>query len=137
LGTSINISHITYRVWDLDRCAEFFTKTLGFYEQRRGNILYLGIGDTLIELGAAEEGEAAKQQDPNRYVFGVAVENLEELVESLVASGVKVVKPLWSAMSFWGKQAVIDTPGGPQIALREWRAPDGPHFADWHPEESS
>ena len=134
LATSINISHITYRVWYIDTCAEFFTKQLGFYEQRRGNILYLGIGDTMIELGPAEEGEAAKQQDPNRYVFGVAVENLEELVESLVASGVEVVKPIWSAMSFWGKQAVIDTPGGPQIALREYRAQDGPHFSDWHPE---
>jgi predicted enzyme related to lactoylglutathione lyase len=134
VATSINISHITYRVWDRDKAVEFFTKTLGFYDQTRGNIVYVGIGDTLIELGSAEQGEAEKEQDPNRYVFGVAVENLEELVEELVASGIKVVKPMWSAMSFWGKQAVIDTPGGPQIALREWRTPDGPHFTEWHPE---
>lgn len=134
MATSINISHITYRVWDLERSIEFFTKTLGFYEQRRARIVYLGIGDTLIELGVAEEGESIRQQDPNRYAFGVAVEDIETLVESLVASGVRIVKPIWRANSFWGKQAVIDTPGGPQIALREWRAPDGPHFTAWSPE---
>lgn len=134
MPTSINISHITYRVWDLEKSVEFFTKLLGFYEQTRGNIVYVGIGDTLVELGRAGEGEGEQDQDPNSYAFGVAVENLDELIASLEASGVKVVKPIWSAISFWGRQAVVAAPGGPQIALREWRAPDGPHFTEWHPE---
>jgi hypothetical protein len=39
--------------------------------------------------------------------------------------------------SVWARQVVVRDPGGPSIALREWRAPDGPYFTDWYPEPES
>jgi hypothetical protein len=44
------------------------------------------------------------------------------------------MRPIWKTRSVWGRQAVIQDPGGPSIALREWRAPDGPYVTGWYPE---
>ena len=127
------ISHIPYRAWDREKSFDFFVSTLGFYPQVRGTIMYAGAGDTLVEFMAAEPG-AESEPRGERYVLGLEVDDLDEMVRSLEAKGVKVVKPIFKPISFWGRQAVIDVPGGPQIALREYRHPDGPHFAGWNPE---
>lgn len=83
---------------------------------------------------AADPGAESEVQG-ERYVLGIEVEDLEETLRVLVEKGVKVVKPIFTPISFWGRQAVIDMPGGPQIALREYRSPDGLHFTEWHPEQ--
>lgn len=128
-----SISHIPYRAWDRDKSFDFFVNTLGFYSQVRGTINYAGVGETLVEFMAAEPGAESESQG-ERYVLGVEVDNLEEMIQVLQEKGVKVVKPIFTPISFWGRQAVIDVPGGPQIALREYWSPDGPHFFEWHPE---
>jgi len=127
------ISHIPYRAWDREKSFDFFVNTLGFYPQVRGRIMYAGMGDTLVEFMAAEPGAESEPQG-ERYVLGVEVDHLEEMLDRLAERGVKVVKPIFTPISFWGLQAVIDVPGGPQIALREYRSPDGPRFNEWHPQ---
>jgi predicted enzyme related to lactoylglutathione lyase len=68
------------------------------------------------------------------YAVGMAVDDLDATLAELQAKGVEIVREPWQARTFWGRQAVIRDPGGASIALREWRAPDGPHFTGWHPE---
>ena len=128
------VSHIPYRAWDRAKSFDFFVEVLGFYPQVRGSIIYAGLGDTLVEFMTADPGAEAEAQG-ERYVLGIEVDNLEETLAMLAEKGVKVVKPIFTPISFWGRQAVIDVRGGPQIALREYRVPDGPHFLDWHPDK--
>jgi predicted enzyme related to lactoylglutathione lyase len=124
-----NISHVQYPVEDVARSVEFLTATFGFYLQQRGSITYVGMGDTLLEVVARPGVEP-----DTVYPVGVAVDNLDAALQELATLGVELVRPPTNARSFWGRQAVIRHPGGGNIALREWRAPDGPHFAGWHPE---
>src|SRR4051794_30992777 len=125
-----NISHVQYPVEDVARTVEFLTATLGFYLQQRGSITYVSMGDTLLEVVQARPGT----EPDTLYAVGVAVDDLDAALRELQPLGVEVVRPPASARSFWGRQAVVRHPGGATIALREWRAPDGPHFAGWHPE---
>jgi predicted enzyme related to lactoylglutathione lyase len=129
-----SVSHIPYRAWDRAKSFDFFVDALGFYPQVRGGIVYAGLGDTLVEFMAADAGAESEAQG-ERYVLGLEVEDLDETLRLLEEKGAKVVKPIFTPRSFWGRQAVIDVPGGPQIALREYRSPDGPHFTDWHAEQ--
>ena len=128
-----SVSHIPYRAWDRELSFNFFVEALGFYPQARGSIMYAGLGDTLVEFMAADPGADSAPQG-ERYVLGVEVDDLEEALRVLEDNGANVVKPIFTPISFWGRQAVISVPGGPQIALREYRSPDGPHFSDWRPE---
>jgi predicted enzyme related to lactoylglutathione lyase len=141
-----NVSHIIYPVIDLEKSIDFLTNALGFYLQRRGQTTYLGAGETLLEL-VQVQGSVASYIDavrrisqpegaerPTVYLFGVAVDDLDEALKVVEEHGGEVVRPIWNARTFWGRQAVIKDPGGQQIALREWRAPDGPHFQGWQPE---
>jgi predicted enzyme related to lactoylglutathione lyase len=125
-----NVSHILYPVRDVARSIEFLSKTLGLYVQERGSTTYLGCGDTLLELVQAQPG----QEPTTLYAVGLAVDNLDDALRELQSQGVEMVREPWNARTFWGRQAVIRDPGGANIALREWRAPDGPHFTGWHPE---
>jgi predicted enzyme related to lactoylglutathione lyase len=125
-----NVSHILYPVNDVARSVEFLSKTLGLYVQERGSTTYLGCGDTLLEVVQAP----AEREPTTLYAVGLAVESLDEALRELQSQGVEIVREPWNARTFWGRQAVIRDPGGANIALREWRAPDGPHFTGWRPE---
>ena len=46
-----NVSHITYPTTDVDKSVDFLVNTMGFYRQRHGATTYVGIGETLFELG--------------------------------------------------------------------------------------
>jgi len=125
-----NVSHILYPVEDVARSVEFLSKTLGLYVQERGSTTYLGCGDTLLEVVQAQPG----REPATLYAVGLAVESLDDALRELQSQGIEIVREPWNARTFWGLQAVIRDPGGANIALREWRAPDGPHFMEWHPE---
>jgi predicted enzyme related to lactoylglutathione lyase len=127
------ISHIAYRAWDREASYKFFIEGLGFYPQERGRITYAGLGETLVEFMQADPDEEHLARS-ERYVFGVEVSDIHEALERLQGLGATVVRPIFKPSSFWGSQAVISVPGGPNIALREYRSPDGPHFSEWHPE---
>ena len=132
-----NVSHVYYSVWDLDKTIDFFTKALGCSLLRRYSTspgresAYITIGDTLIELSMAAEGTPR----PSRNIIGLAVDDLDQALADLQAKGVEVATAPFAARTFWGRQAVIKDPNGHQIALREWRAPDGPHYPDWKPDQ--
>ena len=125
-----NVSHILYPVSDTEKSVEFLTTVLGCYVQRRGRTTYAGIGDTLLEVVQKQDGA----EPITLYAVGLAVDDLDAALSELQAKGIEIVRPAWSARTFWGRQAVIRDPGGANIALREWRAPDGPHFTGWQAE---
>ena len=131
--TVSNVSHITYPTTDPDRSKAFLLEALGGYLQQRGSTTYVGFGETLLELGRRD----AIREDPDRpvdYIFGLVVDDLDAALAALTARGVEVTRPIWQARTFYGRQAVVRDPTGPQIALREYRAPDGPHYTGWQPE---
>lgn len=127
------VSHILYRIYDRAAAIKFFVDAFGCDLLERGPITYAIIGDVLIEMihnDPAVEAEALG----DRYMFGVSVDSLEEAIRECQQHGSHLTKPIFVPVSFWGRQAVVSVPGGMPIALREWRAPDGPHFRGWHPE---
>lgn len=123
------VNHILYRVWDVEASYRFFVDVLGFAPQKRGNFTYARLGDVLIEFARTDP----PSEPPSQYVFGLRVEDLDQLMSELQAKGVEVVRPIFEGASFWGRQAVVAVPGAPPVALREWRAPDGPSFEGWTP----
>jgi predicted enzyme related to lactoylglutathione lyase len=128
------VSHIIYPTTSVETSRDFFVETMGFFLQQRGTTTYVGIGDTLLELSRRD----ALTDDPERptgYLLGLTVDDLDSALADLTGKGVEVTRPIWKARTFWGRQAVIREPGGTQLALREYRAPDGPHFTGWQPEE--
>ena len=127
------MSHVLYPVYDVEASFSFLTEVLGCYPQRRGPLNYVGIGDTLIELLPSDVPPASGEM--NSYVFGFAVDDLDETMDNLRAIGVPVIRIGLNPTSFWGRQAIIDPPGGSPIALREWYPPDGPHFTGWEPRD--
>ena len=129
-----NVSHITYPTTDFDKSLDFLTKTMGFYLQQRGTTTYVGIGDTLFEL-SRRTAMVTDTERPTAYLLGLVVDDLDAAIADLTAKGIEVTRPIWKARTFYGKQAVVQDPGGPQLALREYREPDGPHFMGWQPEE--
>jgi predicted enzyme related to lactoylglutathione lyase len=128
------VSHVIYRVWDRERAAAFLVEALGGTLQPRGNIVYVTFGETLIEM-VREDPASEADAESERYIFGLVVDDLEMAIGELEAKGSKVVRRMDAPSSFWGRQAVITVPGGAPVALREWRAPDGPHFTGWRPEQ--
>jgi predicted enzyme related to lactoylglutathione lyase len=125
-----NVSHVLYPVLDLDKSVDFLTNVLGGFLQRRGQTIHIAFGETLLEL-VQEPPDAVPSA---RYAVGLAVTDLDGALADLQSLGIETVRPIWKTRSVWGRQAVIRDPGGPSIALREWRAPDGPYFTGWYPE---
>jgi predicted enzyme related to lactoylglutathione lyase len=128
-----NVSHVIYPTTDFDKSLDFLTNTIGFYLQQRGTTTYVGIADTLFELSRRPVDPAAER--PTTYLLGLVVDDLDAAISDLTAKGIEVTREIWKARTFYGRQAVIQDPGGPQLALREYREPDGPHFMGWQPEE--
>jgi predicted enzyme related to lactoylglutathione lyase len=129
-----NVSHITYPTTDVDKSVDFLVNTMGFYRQQRGTTTYVGIGETLFELGK-RDAIPADPERPTAYLLGVVVDDLDAAITELTAKGIEVTRPIWKARTFYGRQAVIREPGGIQLALREYREPDGPHYMGWQPED--
>ena len=129
-----NVSHITYPTTDVEKSVDFLVNTMGFYRQQRGTTTYVGIGDTLFELGKRDSIPVDPER-PTAYLLGVVVDDLDAAMAELTAKGIEVTRPIWKARTFYGRQAVIREPGGIQLALREYREPDGPHYMGWQPED--
>ncbi len=129
-----NVSHITYPTLDMDKSLDFLVNTMGFFRQQRGTTTYVGIGDVLFELSRRNQLPVDPDR-PDAYLLGLVVDDLDATIADLTAKGVAVTRPIWKARTFYGRQAVVQDPGGPQLALREYREPDGPHYMGWKPEE--
>jgi catechol 2,3-dioxygenase-like lactoylglutathione lyase family enzyme len=131
-----SVSHINRTVRDLDETIDFYTQNLGFYLLRRymrngREAAYIGLGDVLFELGVDKDTPDLGSDLATR--IGLTVTDLDALLADLRAKGVEVVTEADVMRTFWGRQATIRDPNGYIISLREWQAPDGPHFADWQP----
>jgi len=127
------VSHVLYRTYDRDAAIRFFVAAFGCELLERGPVTYAIIGDVLIEMTRNDPAVEAEARG-ERYMFGVSVDNLKEAIRECEEHGSHVTKPIFVPVSFWGRQAVVSVPGGVPVALREWRAPDGPHFRGWQPE---
>jgi len=132
----VSFSHINRLVRDLDESIDFYTTNLGFYLLRRYDRngregAYIGLGDVLFELGVAADMPAPTENNAGR--LGLTVTDLDSVVAELRENGVGIVSEPEEMRTFDGRQAAIRDPNGYVIALREWRPPDGPHFADWQP----
>ena len=137
-STFTAISHIPYRVRDMDESIAFFTEILGFNLLRRWLAsdgwegAYLEKADVLLEMMLiADESELPGDRLDRK--LGLLVPDLDAALAELTAKGVKVGIEPFEPRTFWGRQAGIYDPSGYIISLREWRAPDGPHFAGWQP----
>jgi catechol 2,3-dioxygenase-like lactoylglutathione lyase family enzyme len=130
-----SFAFIPMRVRDLEETIRFYTEDLGFYLLRKYRFVpdglpmaYVGLNDILLELFQVDEGAALE-----RVSFGLTVSDLDAAIVHLRGRGHEIVRENFSPRSFWGRQAGIDDPSGHGISLREWHAPDGPTYPDWHP----
>lgn len=135
-----SFSHVYLPVPNIDAALQFYTSNLGFRLLRKWQTAggpaaaYAELGGVLLEIthssiapgGQPDEGRADQR-------FGLTVDDLDSVLSELRGRGVEVVTEPFDPRSFWGRQAVIRDPFGYRIALREWRAPDGPRFDGWQP----
>src|SRR6185437_15232780 len=126
-------SHVYLPVPDVEAAIAFYTGNLGFRLQRRWQAAdgaaaaYLELGGVLLELLPSTEAIQGERR------FGLVVDDLAATLDELRSHGVAVAGEPFTPRSFWGRQATIRDPFGYIVALREWRAPDGPRFDGWHP----
>lgn len=132
----LGIDHVHVAASDMDASINFYTEKLGFRLLRRisfgppdsrRELAYVGFGDLLLEL--VPPGPMAASARP----FALTVNEIENTVEELRSRGVEIKEEVRDSFSFKGLTAVIKDPAGLDIELRQWEAPDGPHYRDWHP----
>ncbi len=118
-------SHVYLPVPDVEAAIGFYTSNLGFRLQRRWRTAdgaaaaYLELGGVLLEVVPS--------------AAGLMVDDLDAVLSELRGRGVEIASEPFAPRSFWGRQAAIQDPFGYVVALREWRAPDGPRFDGWQP----
>jgi catechol 2,3-dioxygenase-like lactoylglutathione lyase family enzyme len=135
-----SFSHVYLPVPDIDEAVRFYTGTLGFRLLRRWrtgdgpDAAYAELGGVLLEI-IVSPAPLTERPDGGRgeQRFGLVVDDLDAVLRELSGKGVAVTTEPFEPRSFWGRQAVIRDPFGYLVALREWRAPDGPHFDGWQP----
>ena len=132
-------SHIYLPVRDVDESIAFYTRRLGFKLLRKyrmtdgGNpSAYVELGEVLLELMQARQPTPGEEGRVEPRI-GLTVTDMDEAMRDLKANGVQVEREPFDARTFWGRQAMIKDPSGYGISLREWHAPDNPHFDDWQP----
>ena len=139
MGSITSISHIYLPVRDVDESIAFYTQKLGFKLLRKyrasengGGSAYVELGGVLLELTQARQ-PIRPSDDGTEHRIGLTVTDMDAVMKDLVSKGVEVVREPWDALTFWGRQARIKDPSGYGVALREWAAPDNPHFDGWQP----
>ena len=129
-------SHIYLPSRSVDESIEFYTKKLGFnllrkYSMNGRESAYVEIGGVLLELTPSEN--TPDQDGRTEPRIGLEVPDMAAAIAELKSAGVEIAREPWDALTFWGIQAQIKDPSGYIISLREWKAPDGPKYADWKP----
>ncbi len=94
---------------------------------------YVVMGGILLELTLSPNTPSVDGRSELR--IGLTVDDMDATLADLKSKGVEVVREPWAALTFWGRQAQIRDCSGYLISLREWRAPDGPHYPDWQPDQ--
>jgi catechol 2,3-dioxygenase-like lactoylglutathione lyase family enzyme len=136
-GIITGYSHINLPVQDMAESIVFYTEILGFSLLRKWNVngkeaAYVCFQGILFELTTPSR-PAPADEDRTETRLGFTVNNLDAALDAFRKAGVTIAREPWDAQTFWGRQAYIVDPSGYILALREWRAPDGPSFTDWVP----
>ena len=123
------IDHVEITPSDAEKTIEFYVNTIGFKVKSRQEmdrppmkeIIYLELGDTVIELISAEN-PSPKSEDPWQVQYrGIAleVEDRDKAVEHLKSKGIEItVPPVDLGNSYRGE---IRDPDGLIIELRQWK----------------
>ena len=123
------IDHVEIIPSDVEQTIDFYVNILGFKVKSRHEmdrppmkeIVYLELGDTVIELIGAEN-PTPKSEEPWQIQYrGIAleVEDMDKAVEHLKSKGVEItIPPVDLGNSFRGE---IRDPDGLIIELREWK----------------
>jgi catechol 2,3-dioxygenase-like lactoylglutathione lyase family enzyme len=133
-------SHVYLPVPDVGEAVRFYTGILGFRLLRKWRTAdgpeaaYAELGGVLLEIILSASGSDLRADGARgEQWFGLVVDELDAVLTDLKAKGVEIATEPFEPRSFWGRQATIRDPFGYIIALREWRAPDGPRFDGWQP----
>ena len=127
--------HTMIRVADLDKSLDFFTRVLGFVEQRR-HVNEKG-RYTLVFVACPESPDAPVELtynwDPEVYTGGrnfghlaIAVENIYDYCAGLMKQGVVINRPPRD-----GRMAFVKTPDG--ISIEILQRGEGVHLAPQEP----
>ena len=123
------IDHVEIIPSDVEQTIDFYVNILGFKVKSRHamdrppmkEIVYLELGDTVIELIAAEN-PAPKSEEPWQVQYrGIAleVEDMDKAVDHLKNKGIEItIPPVDLGNSLRGE---IRDPDGLIIELREWK----------------
>ena len=123
------IDHVEIIPRDAEQTIDFYVNILDFKVKSRQEInrppmkevIYLELGDTVIELIAAENPAPKSEEAWQVQYRGIAleVENMDEAVAHLKSKGVEItMPPVDLGDSFRGE---IRDPDGLIIELREWK----------------
>lgn len=117
------VHHVALVTQDLERSVSFYRDLLGFTEVERffdegeeAEVVFLSLGNTLLELLAPRKGEVSP---PSSFHLAFAVEEVEEVFAELVARGVPVVLDLCESQGF--HYAYFQGPMGEIIEIVERR----------------
>ncbi len=124
------IDHVEIIPSDFETSLAFYRDVLGFQAGERHpvdmpplrEIVYLTIGDTMLELLSVEDPAPAsnEQWQVGYRMMALEVENMEEAIAYLSRHN---VEPVWGPMDIGGsKRAEVTDPDGLGIELREWHA---------------
>lgn len=122
------IDHIEITPADFDRSIAFYTEILGFKVKQRisvdvrpiRDIIYLELGDTMLEL-LDIEGAAARAPEGPRVgyrMMAIEVENMDDALAYLAEKGIRPSQEPGPAGG--SRRAEIKDPDGISIELREW-----------------
>jgi glyoxylase I family protein len=122
------IDHVEIVPSDFEKSLAFYRDVLGFTAGQRHaigmsplrEIIYLSLGDTVLELLAVENPEMPPET-PWRVGYRMMAIEVEDMDDALAYLEERDVHPTWGPVDLGGtKRAEIADPDGLGIELREW-----------------
>ena len=124
------IDHVELVPSNVDKTIAFYTEVFGFSIRSRHRVdaspmrevIYLALGDTVIELLSVEAPNPAPQGPFHLGFRGIAleVENMDKAISYLASMGIEAT---WGPVDLGSsKRAEILDPDGFVVELREWKS---------------
>jgi glyoxylase I family protein len=127
------IDHIELVTAHPDRAVEFYTDILGFTVRRRDRVqmtplgpldlVYLGLGDTTVELMTYPEARPAAAQSGEHLGYRMMALEVDDIDAALALLKSKGIEATWGPIKRPAyARAEIRDPDGNAIELRQWLA---------------